>query len=380
MRRRGDQPLARALSTPWRLTLAAAVYDQRDPATGAYLHDPADLTRPGLDTEEKIRDHLLGLFIPAATAAYGGHYPACRVHQWLGMLASYLDSNTPTATRPARVIAGRTLSGTDLVLHELWPLAGPRAPRALTTGLTALILLGNPIWWLTHLPIESPTRLALAATVLAIAAIGSMSYVWTAWPKPRLLDFRQLRTGPGRRRFAYGSAPGFALGFLVGFAVRLADGLAVRLAEGLASGLANGIAGGIASGLVFGLDPGQSSATRPQQIVRSSLTFGLASAPVVGLAATLASGLTRRFADGLAGGLTGGAAAALILGLVGWRYLSSAFDVHPAMEQQPLAPLAAGKLPALVLQRRIDPHRRRRLPVPSPRTAGLPRPESSPSA
>lgn len=80
MRRGGNRPLARALSTPWRLTLAAIVYDQRDPVTGGYLHDPAELTSARLDSEDKIRDHLLGMLIPAVTTVHGHHYSTHRVH------------------------------------------------------------------------------------------------------------------------------------------------------------------------------------------------------------------------------------------------------------------------------------------------------------
>ncbi|WP_246101116.1 NACHT domain-containing protein [Streptomyces cyaneus] len=42
-----SSPLARALSTPWRLTVAVTVHEQRD-LTGAYLHLPQDLLRPAL--------------------------------------------------------------------------------------------------------------------------------------------------------------------------------------------------------------------------------------------------------------------------------------------------------------------------------------------
>ena len=103
------------MSTPLRLTLAATVYDQRDPANGVYLRNPADLTCPQLDTEDAVRDHLLALFIPAALAAHEGRYTGDNVHRWLAVLASYLDSNTLGPDRPPRVISGRTLSGTDLV-------------------------------------------------------------------------------------------------------------------------------------------------------------------------------------------------------------------------------------------------------------------------
>ena len=133
MQRPRSGPLAAALSTPWRLTLAATVYEQRDSATGAYLRAPVDLTSPRLGTEDAVRDHLLALFIPAALTAHEGNYTGDNVHRWLSVLAGYLDSNVPSPDRPARVIGGRTLWGPtwscmnsgplpDFALHVLLPL------------------------------------------------------------------------------------------------------------------------------------------------------------------------------------------------------------------------------------------------------------------
>ena len=197
----GRGPLARALSTPWRLALAAAVYDQRDPVTGRYLRDPAELTGAGLDSEDKIRDYLLGLFIPAAT--HGSRYPAVRVHRWLGVLAGYLDANTPPG-RPARKIAGRELSGTDLVLHELWPLAGARGPRAVTVGIAAAqgpalgatVVIGGRLGVLPLMPL---TPLQFLGVTLLIVLTNVISTGW-AWPPIRMFDLRQLKTSSGRRR------------------------------------------------------------------------------------------------------------------------------------------------------------------------------------
>ena len=70
-----------------------------------------------------IRDHLLGLFIPAVIVAHGGRYSASHVHRWLGVLAGYLASNTPSSSVHLRVIGGQVLSGTDLILHQLWSLS-----------------------------------------------------------------------------------------------------------------------------------------------------------------------------------------------------------------------------------------------------------------
>ncbi|WDV56594.1 hypothetical protein PV963_42875 [Streptomyces coeruleorubidus] len=59
-----DGALARSLATLWRLSLAVKAYQERD--RHGYTRDPSDLLRPDLEDEDRIRDHLLSLFIPAA--------------------------------------------------------------------------------------------------------------------------------------------------------------------------------------------------------------------------------------------------------------------------------------------------------------------------
>jgi hypothetical protein len=133
LRGRGRTMLAEALSTPWRLAVAATVYDARDHATGAFLHDPSELIQPGLATQEQVRDHLLSLLIPVTVESRGGHYQAAMAHRWLGTLAHYLNANATVS-----LIAGRPLSATDINPRELWPLAGKHAPRAIADGLIAV--------------------------------------------------------------------------------------------------------------------------------------------------------------------------------------------------------------------------------------------------
>lgn len=151
-------PLAQGMSTPWRLTLAVIIYEQRDARSGAYLYDPDELIAPGLNTAEAVRDHLLSLFIPAATAVHpcpnGVSYTPERVHTWLAALATYLSQNAITG----RSLVGRSLSGTDIVLHELWPLAGARPPRI----VHAVLIIG--VWSMS------------AAAVVAQAPISSTPY------------------------------------------------------------------------------------------------------------------------------------------------------------------------------------------------------------
>ncbi|NJP88490.1 hypothetical protein HCN51_03295 [Nonomuraea sp. FMUSA5-5] len=100
--------LACGLRTPWRLTAAAVVYEQRDP-DGAYARDPAELLALGLATEEAIRAHLAGWFVHAAVRSHPGHlgYTVRNVQRWLSALAGHLDEagGGEVGSRPARAVA-----------------------------------------------------------------------------------------------------------------------------------------------------------------------------------------------------------------------------------------------------------------------------------
>jgi hypothetical protein len=323
MRRPGSRQLAKALSTPWRLTLAATVYEQRDPATNAYLRDPDELTCPHLDAEDKIRDHLLGLFIPAAVAVQGDRYSPPNVHQWLGVLACYLDANTPTATRPARVIAGRTLSGTDLVLHEMWPLAGFRSPRAFTSfaaGLMAAIALSIAVFSVTHGgTIFGPLQFAIIPMI--IVGIVLVRYAWTAWPSPRLGILRQLRTSRGRRLLVLALGAGALAGLVAGFVTAL--GFALWVGFGVVLAVVSA-----------GLTPEfrEYSVTKPGELVRTDLVVALVVALVAGIGAGIVIGLRGPVlgvwlaGHGLVAGFVAGLATGLLFGLVaglaGCRYIA----------------------------------------------------------
>lgn len=314
MTRTGNQALARALSTPWRLTLAAMVYDERDSGTGAYLHDPADLTNPTLDTEEKIRDHLLGLLIPTLTAVHHGPHPADRVHRWLGTLARYLGSNTAGATRPGRQVAGRELSETDLILHELWPLAGTRLPRAIPALVPAIGWTTLAAYLLTHLPTGlSPQQVVAVGGGVIISTLASTYWPWKApWPSLGKFDLSRvlLRAGQRQQGLGYGLAVGLGTGLAAGFMAGLAVGVVYGLTYGLVAGVAAGLMAGLAPWLTY-LDY---SPVGPHEAVRSSITAGLTIGLSVGLTFGLAVGLT----SGLTGGLVVGLAAALTSGLANW--------------------------------------------------------------
>jgi hypothetical protein len=118
-------PLARTLSTPWRLCLAATVY---------YEHgDPADMLR--IPTERELDEHLLARCVPAATRLHPrrGHTPE-RVHRWLHFLTAHrTDARTPTI---------------DISLANLWPLAGRERVRSVDARLAAVFCM---LWLLPNL-------------------------------------------------------------------------------------------------------------------------------------------------------------------------------------------------------------------------------------
>ncbi|MCD9145455.1 NACHT domain-containing protein [Streptomyces albireticuli] len=123
--------LTDALSTPWRLNLAVTAYEERDPDTHAYLRDPGRLLV--LTSPESVRDHLLALYLPAAISQHPTRphrYRPERTHHWLAALATHLA----TTSRG-------TVSATDLVLHELWPMAGTRRVRTADVFSAALLSL-----------------------------------------------------------------------------------------------------------------------------------------------------------------------------------------------------------------------------------------------
>lgn len=174
--------LANALATPWRLNLAATVYEERDPTTSAYRRDPRELLDSRLGDAEAIRDHLLGLYIPATMAGMTSEvgssrrrYSPWRVHVWLATLARYLESNR---SRPG-------LPTTDLVLHELWPLVGERRSRLVHTalmsaasGLLAVVCILGALG-----AAGSPWSLALTC---ALSLLSWTGVTWGAWQIRRL--------------------------------------------------------------------------------------------------------------------------------------------------------------------------------------------------
>ncbi|WP_344631228.1 hypothetical protein [Streptomyces glaucosporus] len=206
--------LVDALDTPWRLTLAAVVYEERDPGSGEFLRDPKDLVR--LAERGELHGYLLDRFVKAAVNAppeEGGQRPLARpdpeaVWRHLAVLAAYLHGNAAT---PSRTVAGRRLSGTDIVLHELWPLAGPRRARVVSALFFLMVVAVFLVPYLLTDSFNSTTgSAAFVAMVWAITA-GAAAYA-VAWPQPARLSLLPLATSSGLRRTVTAALVGGAAG------------------------------------------------------------------------------------------------------------------------------------------------------------------------
>ncbi|MFD2354277.1 NACHT domain-containing protein [Nonomuraea ferruginea] len=341
---RPEAPLSRALDSPWRLTMAITVYEQRDPATGRYLRDPAELVSPALDHPDKIRDHLLALYIPAVTAPRGhsaGPYRPEKAHAWLAVLASYLDTNAGTG----RTVGGRPLSSTDIVLHELWPLAKATAPDfspSRSPPSSGSPLSGSPsaerccpgewstrptrTWWRS----SSPSGCTCASRLGDRPGLNPP--VWAPYDGPPARVGRGSGPGSGAGSRP-GSWPGSPSSSPSGTGWESRRESSPRSPSGSPSGSRRRAAEG---------------ATNPRDVVRSDIEVGLAAglmygsmaaaavglwsslqggaalvAIAYGMAVGLAINLTAGVTFGLAAGLVGGSVTfGLAAGVAGTRYLA----------------------------------------------------------
>ncbi|MFF7452558.1 NACHT domain-containing protein [Streptomyces sp. NPDC008132] len=284
--------LAAVLSTPWRLCLTATVY-HRD-------GDPAELLT--LPDANALDQHLLARYIPAAThTAPNPHgYTPQDVHHWLHHLTTHLD---PTGTLPANSPAGA--EATDLLLHELWPLAGRtrvRTTDALLTTLTVLTAL--PLAWAG----PDPT----AAVLLTSAAAGAMTTMVRSSPNSLANPFR---TPQRRRKLALVLVSGTALTTTLGSVVGLVLETALGIPRAIPAGIAVGFVLGLASGFMAELEQEPDANLGARALVRNNALLGIVGGTVVGIAVGTTLGITFGLALGIAYGLSVGVVASVAVGL-----------------------------------------------------------------
>jgi NACHT domain len=290
-------PLATVLATPWVLTLAV---------TACKASPMTEITTKrlcGYTDVSSLREDLIDQFIPAVTSLDPDErYELVRVRAWLVTLARYLGRQRT-----------RGLSGSDLIPHKLWMIAGTRRTRLLHTllsvpaGLVVAGFSGEFIGGLSGLVI-------VAITGVTGAGFGLYAGLKRD-PHPSRVDFRDLLPRREKRRLPWHEARltwrgGLRLALVVGLAILggvlgTIDVLGVdphgNKAIDTAAGITSGLASGLATAILAGLGRGVAHAVRPSDALRADVWFGL----VLGMAAGLAAGLP--------GGLTGGLLTALRL-------------------------------------------------------------------
>ncbi|MFE2426897.1 NACHT domain-containing protein [Streptomyces sp. NPDC059373] len=309
--------LARSLDTPWRLNLAVTVYEQRHPDTLVYLRDPADLC--ALPSPGAVRDHLLARYLPAAASQHPSRpdrYTPQQIHQWLAALATHLATTGTTTDTTTR-------TGTDLVLHQLWPMAGTRRVRATDGLLISLVTLAFAALMLRQVPAGLPARQLLSGASPALAAIVA---IWRACdasvPAPRTGQLQRLRGPVRRRQLDRMIMGGLKLALVLALGGALTGALALGPTGALTGALSGALVGIVMGTLTIGLTDSAvdtrprsdfAPPTDPRRPVRDDYLFGLAYALIAALMGALLGGLT----GGLAIGMTVGTASGLTLGLTG---------------------------------------------------------------
>ncbi|MER7514805.1 hypothetical protein [Streptomyces sp. NPDC126499] len=220
--------LSRALDTPWRLTLAITVFQERTP-DGSYARNPSDLLT--LAASGRLYEFLLDRFVGATISAHQigepdrigtrksgpiRHLEAQYTWKYLATLARYLNSNATGTGGSPRIIDGRPLSSTDIIPHELWPAAGLRLPRWVERFLIGSLATATAVigWRYSAARIEMPFEIYLSITVLAVL-VFTFVLAGQAWPSPQHVDLRWFRSPAYRRQLLRDIAITFTVALLV---------------------------------------------------------------------------------------------------------------------------------------------------------------------
>lgn len=228
--------LATTLTTPWLLALASTVClaDGSPRMLTRFVGETAQ--NAGADALER---ELLARYVPSLTVlhplANGRSYDGAAVEAWCSRLARFLRDTG------GRNIAGRLMSSTDIVVHQLWPVGGMRGPRVVTAALTValwiplLVVVGVCFARRGYFPFPGIWAMIVVSILPVIAAWAGLGY----WLQPRQIVLRRLLTPDGAQRFglslflglvlgtggAVVFSPGFGLVFGAGFAMLYGLGL-----------------------------------------------------------------------------------------------------------------------------------------------------------
>lgn len=251
-----DSVLAAALCTPWQLNLAFTVYEAGDPG-GLLRYEQGD--DPHAD--------LLDKYVPTLIEEHAPYKPH-EVVGWLRTLAVYLETNAV-----GRSVDGRPLSGSDVLLTDLWPLGGVNRVLYLDYFVRAIcgVLVAAPFVATGFFSSVGAFERGFFALALSVVFVSGRV---RAWPSARAFDLSRLHD---LRRLGVLALVSVALGLgwwwwfgrrhtaLVGSSAVAVLALATVFAAVIRSA------------------PSQNTA-RPRAAIRASTGYGLLSGFVAGLA------------------------------------------------------------------------------------------------
>ncbi|GIH28679.1 hypothetical protein Aph01nite_69890 [Acrocarpospora phusangensis] len=238
--------LAAELATPWRLTLATAIY--RADGDPSELLPEKDVGQTGREKyAERVNSLLLSRYVSALVrVSDDDRYSAENVERWLGKIAVHLDWR-----------ARHGLSGTDIVLSEWWRISG-----SIKATLAHFTLASLPALLALLPALSGEQEFFVVAAVLLLLASGAIRH-----PSPHHLTFR-LGTSHAFRRFKSGFFSGImttflgmiVAGFIGSFLPSSVQSSAMVfifvLVTGLAGGFVGDQVGGVGAGVLLGLTAG----------------------------------------------------------------------------------------------------------------------------
>ncbi|MFI2511720.1 NACHT domain-containing protein [Streptomyces sp. NPDC018972] len=270
LEREPSGPLATGLSTPWRLTLAVTVYEQRAPDTGAWNRDPAELLafRTPAAISEHLNHHYISVVADLQARLRSRAYTPPQARRWLGELARHMrhprqeDENTQEDGSPE----------SDVLLDDLWCFF---APRAAPLSVIAVFVLGLLPVVLYTFRVAGDSGAPLAIMFPAIGVVGAR--LNQPWPEAEYLSWRRLFSPAGRFRFLLGLGWGALIGGAVTLLTRLAfdpnrEGVEYGWSEPLTIGGFLAVVLGIRNGLTFGAG---ARPFLPGASLRSSVAMGV---------------------------------------------------------------------------------------------------------
>ena len=273
--------LAGQLATPWRLTLALAVF--RDGGNPAALLPPlpALASTAAKKYTRQVDSLLLGGYVSSAMHLHdpAGRYTLPKVQRWLTALADGVAWQ-----------ARHSGSATDIQLDQWWRPAGRWATKL--THITLVAVVSLP-WVIASAASGDPRRLVTAGIITLMALGAGLTF------RPARLIVRQITTPRGFGRFA----AAFAVGIGIGIGLGLALGNGLLLVVGLLAGLGLGLA--------LGLGDESPEAVGPRDFIHADGQFGL----TITLVNVLVFGLVLGLVFGLVAGLVFGLGFALTSGL-----------------------------------------------------------------